>query len=61
MYLVLMYLFDDGLYMLGGDIVFYVFMLIVFMCLCSCFTLWYIDFDLHYEVIHGICLIFYVL
>ena len=31
MYLVLMYLFDDGLYMLGGDIVFYVFMLIVFV------------------------------
>ena len=56
MYLVLMYLFDDGLYMLGGDIVFY-----VFMCLCSCFTLWYIDFDLYYEVNHGICLLFYVL
>ena len=31
MYLVLMYLFDDGLYMLGGDIVFYVFMLIIFV------------------------------
>ena len=40
--------------MLGGDI----------MCLLFSyflFHIWYIDFDLYYEVIHSICLLFYVL
>ena len=29
--------------------------------LCFLFHIWYIDYDLYYEVIHGICLLFYVL
>ena len=42
------FILDIDLYMLGGDV--------VVMFLCSCFTLWYIGFDLYYKVIHGICL-----
>ena len=41
--------------MLGGDIFVFGFMLLHFL-----FHIWYIDFDLYYEVIHGICLLFYV-
>ena len=33
---------------------------LLFMLLCFLFHIWYIDFDLYYEVIHGICLLFYV-
>ena len=43
--------------MLGGDIVVFAFM----FYLCFLFHIWYIDFDLYYEVIYGICLLFYVL
>ena len=44
--------FSYGLYMLEGD-----FLCLLFLCFyISCFTLWYIDYDLYYEVIHGICL-----
>ena len=38
--------------MLGGDIVVFVFMFYS----CFLFRIWYIDFNLYYEVIHGICL-----
>ena len=32
-------------------------MCLLFLCFyVSCFTLWYIGYDLYYEVIHGICL-----
>ena len=54
----LMYLFFSfdvfiiyGLYMLGGDTMFYVSFII------SCFTYDTLVIDLYYEVIHGICLI----
>ena len=40
-----------GLYMLGGDTMFYVSFII------SCFTYDTLVIDLYYEVIHGICLI----
>ena len=43
--------------MLGGDIVVFAFM----FYLCFLFHIWYIDFDLYYEVIYGIYLLFYVL
>ena len=34
----------------------------VFLCfLCFLFHIWYMIIDLYYEVIHGICLLFYVL
>ena len=52
-----MYLFAYGLYMLGGDTLFYV--LVSFIV--SCFTYDTLIIDLYYEVIHGICLLFYVL
>ena len=51
------FIFLMGWYMLGGDIGVFVFM----FYLCFLFHIWYIDFDLYYEVIHGICLLFYVL
>ena len=55
------YVFDDVLYMVGGDFVFMFFLCFLFyLCLCSCFTLCYIGYDLYYEIIHGICLLFYV-
>ena len=38
--------------MLGRDIVVFAFM----FYLCFLFHIWYIDFDLYYEVIHGIYL-----
>ena len=41
------------LYMLGGDIMFYVFVSFI----VSCFTYDTLVIDLYYEVIHGICLI----
>ena len=37
--------------MLGGDVVF-----AFIFYLCFLFHIWYIDFDLYYEIIHGICL-----
>ena len=40
-----------GLYMLGGDTMFYV------SFIFSCFTYDTLVIDLYYEVIHGICLI----
>ena len=47
-----MYLFSYGLYMLGGDIMFFISV--------SCFTCATLAIDLYYEVIHDICLLFYV-
>ena len=44
------------LYMLGGDAFFYILCFIV-----SCFTNDTLVIDLYYEVIHDICLLFYVL
>ena len=44
-----------GLYLLGGDTMFYV-SFIVF-----CFTYDTLVIDLYYEVIHDICLLFFVL
>ena len=41
--------------MLGGDTMFYVSFIV------SCFTYDTLVIDLYYEVIHGICLLFYVL
>ena len=56
-FLVLMYLFFLWVvYVRGRHYVFIVFMLLYFL-----FHIWYIDFDLYYKVIHGICLLFYVL
>ena len=55
--LVLMYLFYlRVVYVRGRHYVFIVFMLLYFL-----FHIWYIDFNLYYEVFHGICLLFYVL
>ena len=55
--LALVYFFLYGLYMLGGDI--------MFMCFydfyVSYFTYGTLIIDLYYEVIHCICLLFYVL
>ena len=48
----LMYLFSYGLYMLGGDIMFFISV--------SCFTCATLTIDLYYEVIHDICQLFYV-
>ena len=45
-----------GLYMLGGDIMLYVYVLLLFL-VSQCTLI----IDLYYEVIHGICLLFYVL
>ena len=47
-----MYFFYE-LYMLGGDIMF-LFLFLVSLCAT-------LAFDLYYEVIHYICLLFYVL
>ena len=44
-----------GLYMLGGDTLFYVFIIV------SCFTCATLAIDLYYEVIQDICLLFSVL
>ena len=44
-----------GLYMLGGDTMFYIYLIV------SCFTCATLIIDLYYEVIHGICLLFSVL
>ena len=44
-----------GLYMLRGDIMFLCFFIV------SCFTYGTLIIDLYYEVILGICLLFYVL
>ena len=49
----LMYLFSYGLYMLGGDTLFYVFGYFII----SCFTCATLIIDLYYEVIHDICLL----
>ena len=48
------FIFDDELYMLGETL--YLCFYVYCSYLCSCLTLWYIGFDLYYEVIHGICL-----
>ena len=48
----LMYLFSYGLYMSGGDIMFFIYV--------SCFTCATLAIDLYYEVIHDICQLFYV-
>ena len=45
--------------MLGGDIMFFFFFFISFIV--SCFTCATLIIDLYYEVIHDICLLFYVL
>ena len=42
-----------GMYMLGGDTLFYVFISII----VSCFTCVTLAIDLYYEVIHDICLL----
>ena len=42
-------------YMLGGDIMFFISFIV------SCFTYDALVSDLYYAVIHGICLLFYVL
>ena len=47
-----MYLFAYGLYMSGGDILVFFFF--------SCFTCATLVINLYYEVIHDICLLFYV-
>ena len=44
-----------GLYMLRGDTLFYISFIV------SCFTCATLVIDLYYEVIHGICFLFYVL
>ena len=46
-----------GLYMLRGDIMFMCF----YVFIVSYFTYGTLIIDLYYEVIHGICLLFYVL
>ena len=48
----LMYLFSYGFYMSGGDIMFFISV--------SCFTCATLVINLYYEVIHDICLLFYV-
>ena len=48
----LMYLFSYGFNMSGGDI--------MFLISVSCFTCATLVIDLYYEVIHDICLLFYV-
>ena len=52
-----MYLFFLWVVYVRGDIVVFAFM----FYLCFLFHIWYIDFDLYYEVIYGIYLLFYVL
>ena len=49
-----MYFLFYGLYMLGGDTMFYVYFMV------SCFTFDTLVIDLYYEVIHDICLLFFV-
>ena len=44
-----------GMYMLGGDIMFFISFIV------SCFTCATLIIDLYYEVIHDICLLFSVL
>ena len=44
-----------GMYMLGGDIMFFISFIV------SCFTCAILIIDLYYEVIHDICLLFSVL
>ena len=58
-----------GMYMLGGDIMFlFLFLFLLFLLfiifisfIVSCFTYDTLVIDLYYEVIHCICLLFYVL
>ena len=51
------FILDIELYMLGGDILFLCF----YVFYVSCFTYGTLMINLYYEVIHGICLLFYVL
>ena len=50
-----MYLFSYGLYMLGGDTLFYVFGYFI----VSCFTCATLIINLYYEIIHNICLLLF--
>ena len=57
----MMYLFY-WLYMLGGDTLFYViYLFIIISFIVSCLTYATLIIDLYYEVIHDICLYFYVM
>ena len=54
----MMYLFIFyGMYMLGGDTLFYDFI----STIVSCFTCGTLVINLYYEIIHDICLLFSVL
>ena len=54
----MMYLFIFyGMYMLGGDTLFYDFISII----VSCFTCATLSIDLYFEVIHDTCLLFSIL
>ena len=58
----MMYLSSYGLYMLGGDTLFYViYLFIIISFIVSCLTYATLIIDLYYEVIHDICLLFSIL
>ena len=46
-----------GMYMLGGDIMFFFFISFI----VSCFTCAILAIDLYYEIIHDVCLLFSIL